>query len=236
MPFQTSINIQPGLAVAGDFCAANPPASALAGEGKFNAGAAGINMALFCWHDTTDDTLVNNYGPGAPCGFVRRSFGAAQMTQFLAEYGGQILPGQSVDIFIGGAFWVKNDGSGAATRGQKAFAQYGTGKVLFAAAGATIAGAAFTAAIATSVMTVSAVASGTIRQGAPITGSGVSAGTYVGSQISGTPGGVGTYNVVGTTTAASTSMTTPDAIETKWNAASNAAAGELVKMSSLAEG
>lgn len=54
--------------------------------------------------------------------------------------------------------------------------------------------ASFTAAIATTVMTVSAVSTGAIAVGQQITGPGVTAGTYVTSFGTGT-GGTGTYNV-----------------------------------------
>lgn len=234
MPFQASINIQPALAVAGDFAGANPTASALSGSGAFVAGVAGLAMGLFCWHDVANDNALNNYGPGAPCGFVRRSL-EGQILDFTAESGGIIRAGQEANAFIGGAFWAKNDGATAAVRGHAAFAQFGTGKVRFGPAGTPLAGAAFTGVISASVLTVSSL-TGTVRHGQPLTGTGVTAGTYIGTQITGTPGGTGTYNVVGTTTASSTAMTTLDAYETKWRAASNAAAGELVKMSSIAEG
>lgn len=55
--------------------------------------------------------------------------------------------------------------------------------------------AAVTASIAGNVMTVNAVASGTLVPGAILTGPGVAAGTTVTSQLSGLPGGTGTYAV-----------------------------------------
>ena len=53
--------------------------------------------------------------------------------------------------------------------------------------------AVFTGSIATTVLTVSAMTSGTIRLGMLLTGTGVTASTHVVSQTSGTPGGVGVY-------------------------------------------
>lgn len=47
------------------------------------------------------------------------------------------------------------------------------------------------------ILTVSAVAAGTVLPGMQITGTGITVGAIVGAQISGTPGGVGTYNYVG---------------------------------------
>ena len=53
----------------------------------------------------------------------------------------------------------------------------------------------FTGSIAGSVLTVSAVQIGSIIAGMPVVGPGVAYGTLVGSQQSGTPGGVGAYSV-----------------------------------------
>jgi hypothetical protein len=67
-------------------------------------------------------------------------------------------------------------------------------------------GATVTASITASVMTVTAVASGVLRVGQILSGTGVNAGTYISSLGTGT-GGTGTYNVVGDTTASSTTIT-----------------------------
>ncbi len=65
----------------------------------------------------------------------------------------------------------------------------------------------FTGSIAASpaVLTVTAVAFGTINEGASVFGTGVAANTKIVDQLSGTPGGVGTYSVsVGQTLASQT--------------------------------
>ena len=67
-------------------------------------------------------------------------------------------------------------------------------------------GAVVTGAIAASVLTVSAVTSGTLRVGQILSGTGIAAGTYISSLGTGT-GGTGTYNVLGDTTATSTTIT-----------------------------
>jgi hypothetical protein len=73
--------------------------------------------------------------------------------------------------------------------------------------------ASFTATIndgtppgAGTVMTVSAVASGTILVGMTLTGTGVTAGTRVAAQVSGTTGGVGVYTVTASQEIASTAI------------------------------
>ena len=69
-----------------------------------------------------------------------------------------------------------------------------------------------TASIATSVMTVTAVSSGTLGAGDVISGGTITTGTYIGAQLTSTEtdghlGGKGTYSVVGTATQSSTTVT-----------------------------
>ncbi|MDB5777602.1 MAG: uncharacterized protein JWP38_3735 [Herbaspirillum sp.] len=85
------------------------------------------------------------------------------------------------------------------------------------------------------VLTVTAVASGALAAGDTISGSGVTAGTYVTGFISGT-GGTGTYAVSVSQTAASTAITVAAGTETKWVASSIGAPGELVKMTTWLNG
>jgi hypothetical protein len=66
--------------------------------------------------------------------------------------------------------------------------------------------AAFTASIAGTTMTVSAVALGTIQVGRNLFGAGITAGTVIASQISGPPGGAGTYGILPGQTVASETM------------------------------
>ena len=71
-------------------------------------------------------------------------------------------------------------------------------------AGAT---GSFTGVIAATTLTASAV-TGTIMPGATLAGTGVTAGTTIVSQLTGTTGGAGTYQVSASQTVASTAMTT----------------------------
>lgn len=64
-----------------------------------------------------------------------------------------------------------------------------------------------TASIATTVLTVTAVTSGTVVDGMLLTGTGVSAGTRVVAQLTGTAGGIGTYTVSISQTTSSTTIT-----------------------------
>lgn len=65
----------------------------------------------------------------------------------------------------------------------------------------------FTGSIATTTLTVSAVASGTILPGMLITGTGVTASTYIVKQLTGTTGSTGTYQVNNSQTVSSTTIT-----------------------------
>ena len=65
----------------------------------------------------------------------------------------------------------------------------------------------FTGVIATTTLTASAV-TGTIMPGATLTGTGVTTGTTIVSQLTGPTGGAGTYQVSASQTVASTAMTT----------------------------
>lgn len=67
--------------------------------------------------------------------------------------------------------------------------------------------AVFTASIATTTMTVTVITSGPIYPGMTITGTGVTAGTRIVSQLTGTDGSTGTYEVSISQTVASTTIT-----------------------------
>lgn len=78
---------------------------------------------------------------------------------------------------------------------------------------------------------VTAVSSGVLASGQPISGSGVSAGSNIGTQLTGTPGGVGTYQLYPTQSFASATVTSVGALETDWTVESASLAGELSKIS-----
>lgn len=67
--------------------------------------------------------------------------------------------------------------------------------------------ASFTGSIATTTLTVSAVSAGAIYPSMQISGTGVTAGTRIVAQLTGTAGGTGTYTVSVSQTVASTAMT-----------------------------
>lgn len=209
---QSLVTVVPAPGIVGDFASANPRYSQLAGPGAIVAGASGLTVGRFAWlsYSRVDGdgapAVANNFGSGPVSGFVGRNQ-QGLITTYLQTSGMTIPGGFQATLFSAGDFWVLNSGATAAQNGMKAYADFTTGLVTFAASGApttaTTAGtatiAAGTAATGTgtivgNVLTISGV-SNTIYPGAVVTGTGVATGTTVVTQISGTPGGAGTYSV-----------------------------------------
>lgn len=216
MGFQTAVNAQPAPAVAGDFASANPRATVLAGPGALVAGPSGVTVGRFAWIDDAFGNIASNSGTGAPAGFVHRDQ-QGLITVWLGQATMQVPEGLPVTLFSAGDFFVTNAGTNQVVPGMKAYANYETGAVTFAATGnapqgASVTGAiaagtfSVTASIAGSEMTVTAVGSGAVVNGATISGTNVVTGTKVVSQVSGTPGGVGVYLVDIPQTVASTTV------------------------------
>ena len=232
--FQQTVNIQPAPGLPGDFASADPRANVAAGPGALIAAPSGVTVGRFAWVDATG-VFASNTGSGLPDGFVHRSLGDVLITTYLAETSSLILGGFEVTLFSAGIFWAVNSGAGAAVRNTKVYSTYGTGAVTTGATGLTIAGSSVTGSIAGTVLTVTSVTSGTITVGQPISGTGITAGTYITAFGTGT-GGAGTYTVNTSQTAASTTITSGGGIETKWWCVSNALPGELIKISTWAPG
>lgn len=74
----------------------------------------------------------------------------------------------------------------------------------------TVASTTITASRTGGVLVVTAVGSGTVEVGQVASGTGITVGTYVTAQLTGTIGGVGAYSVIGDTVAASTTVTLSD--------------------------
>jgi len=213
---QNIVNGVPAPGVAGDFASANTNRfSVLSGPGGLVAGAAGVTIGRFAWlsQQSLDPDnaaqIVNSFGNGVPDGFVARPSNSAVITIYLADSSMLINGGFPVTLNSGGDFWVKNDGAGQALVGQKAYANFTSGQVTFAATGAatttslttssiaantTVAAISMTGSISGNVLTVTAVSTGTLYAGTILTGpAGVATGTQVTQQLSGTAGGIGTY-------------------------------------------
>lgn len=223
--FQTTINNQPAPAKAGDFASANPRAVMLAGPGELTAGANGVTVGRFAWVDESTGVVTNN-GTGVPNGFVANEL-QASITTWLNSNSSVIPAGMPVSLYKQGDFWVSP--TTQALPGQKVFANYTTGAISTGTAGSPPQGASVTASIAPAATTsvtgsiapsntpdgrygvttlnVTAVGSGTLVVGATISGTGVVSGTTIVSQLTGTTGGTGTYEVSIPQTVASTTIT-----------------------------
>lgn len=225
--FQTTVNLQPAPAVEGNFASANPRFTSLTVPGGFVAGADGVTVGRFCWADPYSDQQVVSHGSGAPLGFIANELQAMIVT-YLAETSMQVQPGFGVTPYNGGDFWVKNNGTTTALINQKAYANFADGSISFGATGsppqaasvtgsiAAVGAISFTGSIAApptgstvgSILTVTGgAAAGEIVVGATLSGSGVTSGTKIVSQLTGAAGTTGTYAVDIPQTVASTTIT-----------------------------
>lgn len=186
--FQQQVNNQPAPGVPGNRASQNPIFSYDAGPGGLVAGSSCF-VGRFAWCTPPLDpngapTIANCFGGGAPDGFVMHNH-QALMTAFLGSASMQIPPGFAMALQIAGDFWVQNDGPTEAQYGHKAFAYVNNGKVAFAPAGTVFGGASalasdiaaatfsVTGSIAGNTMTVTAVGSGTVVNGASVSGTSI---------------------------------------------------------------
>jgi hypothetical protein len=194
--FQTIVNAQPAPAESGDFTGTNPRTIAIGGPGQFVAPSPnGLRVGSFCWVNTDTGAVSQSYVPGYQLAFCKRN-NQAIIVNFLAPATYQILQGLPLDLFTGGDFWTVF--AGGATPGQTVYADEGTGAALSGpsttASFTGSIGASFTGVIATNVLTASAV-TGLLTPGDLINGTSV-VNAVLGAQLTGTPGGAGTYTLV----------------------------------------
>jgi len=109
----------------------------------------------------------------------------------------------------------------------------GAGTYTLSAAGSAYAAIATGVTTFGNVLNITAVTSGLLEVGDPVSGTGVPAGAVIASQVSGTVGGIGVYtlSLSATAYAASTAITAVGGVLTLFKAQSVAAVGELVKIS-----
>ena len=216
--FQTQVYDQPALGIRGDFASNNPRSSYDVGPGGLVAGAAGVSIGRFCWVVPPLDpngtpTIANSFGSGFVAGFVPSKLQGSNST-YLSNSGMSILPGYEMWIATGGDYLAVNEGTTQATRGMKAYADFLTGKVSFAASGAPLAGASATgSSIAASTFSATGSLSGNILTVTAVaSGTNVASGTHILAQLTSTAvlgalGSTGTYEVdIPEQTAASTTI------------------------------
>jgi hypothetical protein len=197
--FQTFVNNELPLAVAGDFASVNPRASVLGNPFGYVTPPAGTTVGAMAWGNPATGLAGNYYVANSALGFVHRE-GNALITPFLGFATMTIPGGLRVTLFAEGDFWGVFTGGG--TVGQTVYANPLTGLLSAAAAGGTLNANSTASSLATTgVLTVGATLTGTITVGMVVTGAGIPDGCYVSSQLTGTAGSTGTYqltNVNGT--------------------------------------
>lgn len=224
--FQTRVNLYNPQGVEGDFASANPRATALTpfeNQGSFIAGPEGVTIGQFAWV-ANDGHTVNNYATGAvaPSGFVHRDQ-QGLLTEYLQAAGMLIPPGFPVTLMVAGDFLDLIVGGSSATIGAACYARYSDGALFIGSApsgttGTGEIGSTNTAAIGSTStgtavsgnplqITLSSV-TGVISIGDTIAGTGIPDGTTVVSQISGTAGGAGVYELSADNTASAATITT----------------------------
>lgn len=215
--FQKVIYEQPAPATEGDFAGNNPRASlpsVIAGAFKVASGQT-VRCGYFAW--AAGDGLVYSSAAAAAAapggvvgiGFVSRPGNepSVLITEFLGESRMTLEEGTPCTLMTAGDFWA-NFAAGAAAN-VAVFATAADGAPTTTAGGNTatpfktasvsranvVTDAATTIAADTGVMTVAVIASGgnNIQVGDRVTGTGVPAFTIIERQLTGTPGGAGTY-------------------------------------------
>jgi len=196
--FQNVVGSKAPPAVEGDFASLNPRASVLAVGGNLVAPPTGLLVGRFAFVDPTDQSVSQSYASGNQIGFFARN-AQALITAFLGAATMLVPSGFMVTLFSQGEFWARF-GNGA-TAGQQVYAdettgaaQSGTGTPTSVTGSVGFTG---TASFATNVLTVVAQTAGSlIEVGDVVTSAGVTAGTTVTAQLTGTPGAVGsTYSL-----------------------------------------
>ena len=215
---ESTMNVPQGFPVTlhnkGDFWAVN------AGPGALNPGDN--IFANYATGDVAQAAAANATGTGSVGATFTATGSGTNLT--VSAVTGVISIGDTLGVVAGITAGITIVSQTSGTTG-------GAG-VYVTSAATTIAAAAATCFGST--LTLTAVASGTFELGEAITGTGMPANAVLSAQISGATGGVGVYtlSVPATAYAASTTVTAAGGVvATGWKAASQAAVGELVKIS-----
>jgi hypothetical protein len=227
--FQTFVNQQPPPAVVGDFASMNPRTTVDAGPGALLAdSAAPVVVGNFAW-------AVNGIAKGLKAVGAAVGFVANELQTVITDYLGQsrlvVQAGFPVTLYSRGDFWAFVQG-GVVNVGDTIYADRDTGAP-------TVTSGAFSATAvqtgASTTMTVSAVTAGKLEVGDVIAGTGVDAGLTIVAQLTGTPGGAGTYTVSTNTGFTSTTITSTSGVtDTGYKAATALAADTTAINCSLA--
>lgn len=202
MGFQKTVNNDQAPAVAGDFASTNPFASILAGPGALVAPKGGLIVGNFAWVGPNGE-VSQSFVAGYQVGFLGRNE-QALITEFLGEATMLVPEGFMVTLFNEGDFWA--DFEGGATVGNAVYADPNNGAPLsgnVASSGTGSAGFTGTATLVngSTTLTVASATAGILSPGDTVAGTDIPAGTTIVSQLTGTPGKVGTYEMSAEATA-----------------------------------
>lgn len=204
MGFQTTINDYQAPGVPGDFASLNPFSSVLAGNGALVAPAGGLTVGNFFWVGPDGETS-QSFVAGWQIAFLGRNM-QALITEFLQEATMVVPQGFMVTGFNGGDFFA-NFPAGAAV-GDYVFADPNDGTPVANTAnsaptlGAATASAGFSGTATldgSTTLNVTVVTHGIVSPGDHVadstTAGNIPAGTTIVAQLTGTAGGVGTYQM-----------------------------------------
>jgi cytoskeletal protein RodZ len=212
--FQNHINDFQAPGVEGDFASTNPFSSILAGPGSLVAPAGGARVGSFLWVGPQGQ-VSQSFVAGYQIGFLGRNE-QALITQFLGETTLIVPQGFPITLFNGGDFRARFPAGG--TVGNTVYADPNDGTPLAGATAPTLGTATASAGFsgtgtvtnASDVLTINTLTHGTINPGDLVAGTDIPASTTIVNQLTGTPGGVGTY----TMSAAATAGAGPEAVTT----------------------
>lgn len=218
MGFQTRVNLQPAPAVAGDFAGTNPRMSVTAPPGGFTAApdypsvfggplTEALIVGRFAWFNyATDDSVVdgqlpagglasNYFRPNSVIGFVHRE-DQTVITRFLSESRVGVQQGFPVTGIVQGDVWADFGGGTPAAAGKVVYADPVTGKASVDVAGNSVTITTTASVATTGVLTVTVtggvLAAGQVVQNAAL---GLPPGTFIVSQLTGSAGSTGTYQL-----------------------------------------
>ena len=230
-----SLVVPPGTMVTehkrGDFWAQSTLTEALIGDKVFANVVDGQILSAAAGSAPTAVAGQSGAVVGTIASLSNYSLNIASVTSGVVEVGMLITNGSlPVGTYIE-SFGTFNGSTGTVFLSQNALAVI-TAKSFTVAAGEAYGYFTGTASFATNVMTVTVATTGLLAAGQIITSSGVTGGTYITAQLTGTPGGVGTYSLSttpGTITPAQ-AVTATSWIETDWYVQSAGNVGDLIKI------
>lgn len=205
MGFQAFVNNQPAPGVAGDFAAMNPEATLLSVPGGLVADSLNPpivgNMAFANPNNGNVSSIFTRWNS---VGFVHRDNQA--LIQPLVDQPGTLVlkPGLAVTLFDAGSFWGKFASINGAVAGEAVYADVNSGALFSADITqygplAAVTGNDVTATAGTNILNVGSVASGTIKEGQLIFPQNfpdqLPLNMKIVKQLTGTPGGAGTYTL-----------------------------------------